>query len=140
MAMLEPLPNSVSDIIMREGIRRLRNQHASPKQPDDEQSAISDFLDSWERKEVEMKNPLRVAFSFLILLFMLCGALWAHQTGEVRGRITAEKGEALPGVAVTARSPHLQGLRTAVSDRSGYFRLPLLPVGTYSLTFELPGF
>ncbi len=87
-----------------------------------------------------MKNPLRVAPSFLIFLVLLCGALRAQQTGEVRGRISDEKGEALPGVAVTARSPHLQGLRTAVSDRTGDFRLPLLPVGAYSLTFELPGF
>jgi len=87
-----------------------------------------------------VKNPLRVAAGFLILLVLLCGTLGAQQTGEVRGRITDDKGEALPGVAITARSPHLQGLRTAVSDRSGDFRLPLLPVGTYTLTFEIPGF
>jgi hypothetical protein len=30
--------------------------------------------------------------------------------------------------------------RTAVSDRLGNFKLALLPVGIYSLTFELPGF
>jgi hypothetical protein len=87
-----------------------------------------------------MKKSLSVAASFLVLILLLCGALGAQQTGEIRGRIIEEKGEALPGVAVTARSPNLQGLRTAVSDRKGYFRLPLLPVGTYSLTFELPGF
>ncbi len=87
-----------------------------------------------------MKNSLRVAVGLFLLILPLCGNLGAQQTGEVRGRITEEKGEALPGVTVTARSPNLQGLRTAVSDRSGDFRLPLLPVGTYSLTFELPGF
>lgn len=87
-----------------------------------------------------MKDPVRVAATIPILLVLLLGTLWAQQTGEVRGRISDDKGEALPGVAVTARSPHLQSLRTAVSDRGGYFRLPLLPVGTYSLTFELPGF
>jgi len=86
-----------------------------------------------------MKIFLRVtaALFFLLLLF---GTLTAQQTGEIWGRITEEKGEVLLGVAITAKSPNLQGLRTAVSDRSGYFRLPLLPVGTYSLTFELPGF
>ncbi len=87
-----------------------------------------------------MKKSLRIAASFLILLVMLCGALGAQQTGEVRGRITEEKGEALPGVSITAKSPNLQGLRTAVTDQKGQFRLPLLPVGIYSLTFELPGF
>lgn len=71
---------------------------------------------------------------------MLCGLLSAEQTGEIRGKITEEKGEILPGVVITARSPSLQGLRTAISDRNGNFRLPLLPVGTYALTFEIPGF
>jgi len=87
-----------------------------------------------------MKIFLKVAVGLFLLILMFCETLRAQQTGEVRGRIAEEKGEALPGAAVTARSPNLQGLRTAVSDRSGYFLLPLLPVGTYSLTFELPGF
>jgi len=39
MAMLEPLPNGVSQIIVRDGIRSLRNQHANPKPPDDAHSA-----------------------------------------------------------------------------------------------------
>jgi hypothetical protein len=74
------------------------------------------------------------------LLFLLFGNLGAQQTGEIRGNVVEKKGEALPGVAVKARSPNLHGSRTAASDRAGYFRLPPLPVGTYSLTFELSGF
>jgi len=38
MAMFEPSPNGVSRIIMRDGIRSLRNQHVNPKTPDDVQS------------------------------------------------------------------------------------------------------
>jgi hypothetical protein len=72
--------------------------------------------------------------------FLLCGFLQGQQTGEIRGKITDQQGEALPGVAITARSPSLQGTRAALSDQTGAFRLPLLPVGKYSLTFELPGF
>jgi len=86
-----------------------------------------------------MKIFLRTAVTFFVLI-LLFGTLTAQQTGEIRGKITEGKGEALPGVAIVARSPNLQGLRTAVTDRSGGFRLPLLPVGTYSLTFKLPGF
>jgi len=86
-----------------------------------------------------MKIFLRTAAPFFILI-LLFGTLAAQQTGEIRGKVTEEKGEVLPGVAITARSPSLQGLRTAVSDKNGNFWLALLPVGTYSLTFELPGF
>jgi hypothetical protein len=79
-----------------------------------------------------------VFFCIFSLLFGL--ALNAQQSGEIRGKITDDKGEILPGVSITATSPRLQGTRAALSDRNGDFRLPLLPVGTYSLTFELGGF
>ncbi|NIO21695.1 MAG: hypothetical protein GTN76_13430 [Candidatus Aenigmarchaeota archaeon] len=51
-----------------------------------------------------------------------------------------EEGELLPGVTVTAKSPSLQGIRSVLTDRNGNFKFPLLPVGEYSLTFELSGF
>jgi hypothetical protein len=84
----------------------------------------------------------QIAKSLIIVGIVLLATvtLGAQQTGEIRGRVADEKGEGLPGVAITASSPSLQGLRTAVSDRGGNFRFPLLPVGTYSVTFELPGF
>ena len=86
-----------------------------------------------------MRKPARILVSFLSL-FLLFGTLSAQQTGEIRGKVTDEAGEALPGVSITARSPNLQGARTALSDKGGGFRLPLLPVGAYALTFELAGF
>ncbi|HOW84510.1 MAG TPA: TonB-dependent receptor [Candidatus Aminicenantes bacterium] len=86
-----------------------------------------------------MKSSTRILVSSLILLLFF-GALSAQQTGEIRGKVADEAGEALPGVSITARSPSLQGARTALSDKSGSFRLPLLPVGAYALTFELAGF
>ena len=90
-------------------------------------------------KEGDVKPLLRTACIYVLSLLVL-GALYADQTGEIRGRVTDEQGEALPGVAITARSPKLQGTRTALSDHTGAFRLPLLPVGKYSLTFEITGF
>jgi hypothetical protein len=75
-----------------------------------------------------------------VLLLLSAGVVAADQTGEIRGTIADDSGGVLPGVLVTARSPSLQGLRTAVSDSNGFFRLPLLPVGNYELTFELQGF
>ncbi|MGB8957754.1 MAG: TonB-dependent receptor, partial [Candidatus Aminicenantales bacterium] len=85
-------------------------------------------------------NKLVKSLCCCALLLLLSSVLGAEQTGEIRGKITDDKGEILPGVSITATSPSLQGMRTALSDRNGNFRLPLLPVGTYSLTFELGGF
>lgn len=86
-----------------------------------------------------MRLTGRMMLLSTLILFVIA-PLAAQQTGEIRGKITEDKGEILPGVSITARSPSLQGIRTAVSDKDGFFRLPLLPVGSYDLTFELPSF
>lgn len=86
------------------------------------------------------ENPLFLSAISLLSGLLFVSVTFAQQTGEIRGTITEETGVPLPGVAITARSPNLQGLRSAVSDKSGNFRLPLLPVGVYDLTFELPSF
>jgi len=64
----------------------------------------------------------------------------AIETGEIKGRVTDENGEALPGVDITAAGPSLQGTRAVLSSKEGNFFIPLLPVGKYILTFKLQGF
>lgn len=86
-----------------------------------------------------MSTLFKRAFSFAVCLFFI-SSLFAIQTGEIKGKVTDEEGVRLPGVSITARSPSLQGIRTAVADGNGNFRFPLLPIGEYSLTFELSGF
>jgi hypothetical protein len=76
----------------------------------------------------------------LVLLTVLVGALLAVETGEIQGRVADETGAGLPGVEVRAAGPSLQGSRTVLSGKDGEFRLPLLPVGAYTLTFKLSGF
>jgi hypothetical protein len=74
------------------------------------------------------------------LFLFFCIHAQATETGEIQGKIQDEGGEGLPGVEITAKSPSLQGLRTALSSKNGDFRFPLLPVGIYTLTFKLEGF
>jgi hypothetical protein len=81
------------------------------------------------------------AFIFAVCLFLV-NSLFAIQiqTGEIIGKVTDVSGATIPGVKITAQSPSLQGTRTVYSDRNGNYRFPLLPIGEYSLTFELEGF
>lgn len=59
----------------------------------------------------------------------------------MRGTVTDESGAVLPGATVTIQSSALiGGSRTAVTNEVGVFRFPSLPVGTYSVQIELPGF
>src|SRR5512135_1502992 len=85
-------------------------------------------------------NKSRFFFLLTCLWIFVSASVFAQQTGEIRGVVMDEAGSPLPGVTVTAGGPSLQGLRVGASDSNGYFRLPLLPVGTYTLTFELAGF
>jgi len=86
-----------------------------------------------------MSKFFKQVFTFAVCLFFV-SSLFAAETGEIKGKVTDEEGAPLPGVSITARSPSLQGKRGAVTDENGNFRFPLLPIGKYSLTFELSGF
>ncbi|HWW85809.1 MAG TPA: carboxypeptidase regulatory-like domain-containing protein, partial [Vicinamibacterales bacterium] len=61
-------------------------------------------------------------------------------TGAISGRVLDSQGLALPGVTINAESPSLQGLQTTVTSENGDYLVPLLPPGTYKVTFQLSGF
>src|SRR5881392_1263037 len=85
--------------------------------------------------------------------FLLLSALWAlllasaagaaaqgNPTGTISGHVADPDGLAVPGATVTATSPALQGVRTAVTSANGDYIIPFLPAGDYEVTFELQGF
>ena len=66
---------------------------------------------------------------------------FAQQEASIVGVVTDESGGILPGVSVAARSPSLQVPQVlTVTDERGEYRLTPLPIGTYEVTYELPGF
>src|SRR5262245_26952362 len=64
----------------------------------------------------------------------------ASSTGSINGKVADSSGGVLPGVTVSATSPSMMGVQTSVSDTGGNYRFPGLAPGTYTLTYELPGF
>jgi len=85
-----------------------------------------------------MKKSLIVLGAFLLLTAGLSFA--QEQTGRLIGVVIDDTGETLLGVTVEARSPKLMGIGIAETDEMGRFMLTKLPVGTYTVTFKLPGF
>ena len=86
-----------------------------------------------------------VAGSLAILAFGLlcCASVGMAQTStaSIVGTVTDKSGAVMPGVTVTAASPSLQvGTLSTVTDDKGEYRLSPLPIGTYSVTYELAGF
>jgi hypothetical protein len=78
----------------------------------------------------------------VVALLVLAAPAGFAQTSATRftGTVRDEQGGALPGVAVTAASPSLLGVQSAISESNGAYQFPALPAGTYTLTFELQGF
>jgi hypothetical protein len=81
------------------------------------------------------------------LLIVACLALTAVatsqelQSGAIRGRVTDDTGQPLPGVSITISGPALIGKVTAVTNADGMFRAPALTPGTgYEVRAELSGF
>ena len=84
------------------------------------------------------KNYAFVAASFLI--FCLASFGFGQQTGSLRGTVTDDAGNPLPGVRLTLSSPAIQGTQEYISTQGGDFRFPALPPGIYTIKTELQGF
>ena len=64
----------------------------------------------------------------------------AQAIGSIFGKVTDSSGAVLPGVTVTVTGPALQQPLTAVTSESGSYQFPSVPIGTFTVTFELPSF
>ncbi len=76
-------------------------------------------------------------------VLLLCGASSAFAqevTASITGTVTDPSGAAVPGATVTAKSVERGLLYTAVTNDSGLYRVAQLPVGTYEVKVEKPGF
>ena len=78
-----------------------------------------------------------------LLWLVAISAARAHAqsaTGEVQGTVVDQSGAVLPGVAITNTNTATGATRETVTDASGLFAFPGLPVGPYELTAALQGF
>src|SRR3954468_19977149 len=83
----------------------------------------------------------RLALAVALILAVAAGVFaQGNPTGTISGHVADPDGLAVPGATVTAASPALQGVRTAVTSANGDYIIPFLPAGDYDVTFELQGF
>ena len=62
------------------------------------------------------------------------------QNGEIFGKVTDTSGAVLPGVTVTIDSPSLLKTQSVTTTETGVYRFASLPLGLYTVTFEMTGF
>ena len=77
------------------------------------------------------------------LLVLAPAAAWAQSsvsTGQIYGTARDPDGAVMPGVGIEARNVDTGFARTAVTDTGGFYRIDLLPPGTYDVRADLTGF
>jgi hypothetical protein len=89
-----------------------------------------------------MKMRMRAALTACGALCLLLPGLAMAQSssGILNGQVVDPSGAAVPGVAVTATNPATGEARVAHTTAAGTYQLAALPVGTYTLTYQLEGF
>ena len=88
-----------------------------------------------------MKNRTSLlAATICFLAFVTSSRLLGQATGIISGTVTDATGSAVAGAKVTVTAPALGVTREAITDDSGHYLVPLLPVATFTVHVEFSGF
>jgi len=87
-----------------------------------------------------MKRVSLVILITLIAAGSSCVNAWAQATAQISGTVRDQSGAVLPGVGVTATQTDTGISRNTVTNETGTYVLPNLPLGPYRLEAALPGF
>jgi hypothetical protein len=79
-------------------------------------------------------------FFYLTFFFCATGAAWAGVGGSISGSITDPTGAAIAKAAITLVNPNTGVKQSVVADDHGSYSFPVLPVGSYVLEVNHPGF
>ena len=84
-----------------------------------------------------MKTPIRILTVLaLALSFFVSAAAQTTTTGSIEGTVVDVNGAAIPGITVSVSGPNLIRTQTATTNDEGYFNLPQIPPGRYTLSIE----
>src|SRR5262245_37464110 len=81
-----------------------------------------------------------VRAALVIWFFVSPGNLWPQASAQISGTAKDQSGAVLPGVEIRATQAETGIARTTVTNETGSYVLPNLPIGPYKLEGSLPGF
>ena len=82
----------------------------------------------------------RMVCTGLIILTIGCALVWAQVTAQISGTAKDQSGAVLPGVEITVTQTDMGIARNTITNETGSYVLPNLPIGPYRLEAALPGF
>ena len=82
----------------------------------------------------------RSFLSVVVVLLLTVGAAGQSTTGTITGTVSDVSGAVLPGVEVTVINEGTNLTRNLITNESGNYTAPQLPIGRYRVEALLPGF
>src|SRR2546428_11024691 len=84
---------------------------------------------------------MRTTLALLLLVASVPAPLAAQfDSGQISGFVRDAQEAALPGATVTITNEATRNKRTTVTNSTGFFVIPDVPVGSYEIVVELQGF
>ena len=87
-----------------------------------------------------IKNFGILALAIIFVLGASQAAVGQGATASIVGRVSDSSGAVLPGVTITATNEGTGLRREAITNESGNYTIPLLPIGAYTAESQLSGF
>ena len=88
-----------------------------------------------------MRRIARTCIGGLQISILICSVVLSQgSTAQITGTVRDQSGAVLPGVEITATQTSTGVSRMTLSDETGFYTLPNLPIGPYRLEAVLPGF
>ena len=83
--------------------------------------------------------------SFLLIAVLISPLLFTSLGAQlggaaIFGSVTDESGGVIPGADVNATNVGTNKINATVTGNGGFYEFPLLPLGDYVVTVEIPGF
>ena len=78
-----------------------------------------------------MKRILFTIFAGMFVSVVGCADIWAQATAQISGTARDQSGAVLPGVEITVTQTDTGITRDAVTNETGSYVLPNLPIGPY---------
>ena len=87
-----------------------------------------------------MNHVVRITSFAVLALVLTYVSAWAQATASISGTARDESGAVHPGVTLTVTQTDTGATRTTVSNETGSYSFPNLPLGPYRLEATLQGF
>lgn len=99
-------------------------------------------MQTFSRFSASLRSPLLTSGTAILAIILISAVAFAQtgSTGSIEGTVVDASGSVVPNATVTATNT-LTGVKTTgITTKAGYFAIPLLNPGPYSVTVSANGF